>query len=274
MRRLSWPKGATPPRTGSAEARRRSAGRLRLLTGALSIAGHLGILLALISAHGESPAAPPPEPVPVELVDMFPAPVLVTPPAPAPPSPAKPAPPTKTAPTPKKSAPARIIARATPARAHADPLPAGDDGPEDQVAEVSDAQLAGAATAGSGPPGRPCDMTRRLQAALRRDARVQAAVADARNAPGATGKAILVWNGDWIRSHGQDGNGLAAVREAIMWEVGFAPGVCRAEPVHGLILISLSDTPGAARLVVGQNQWRWSDLLGARPRGLGDTLTR
>ena len=105
-------------------------------------------------------------------------------------------------------------------------------------------------------------MIRRLQAALRKDALVQAAVADARAA--GSGKALLVWNGDWIRSNGQDGAGLAAVREAIMWEVGFAPEACRAEPVHGLVLISLTDGPGAARLVVGAGDWRWSDLL--RPR--------
>ncbi|HEX7758328.1 MAG TPA: hypothetical protein VF459_02415, partial [Caulobacteraceae bacterium] len=111
-----------------------------------------------------------------------------------------------------------------------------------------------------------CDMTRRLQTALRKDPRVQAAVADARSAQVSPGKAMLVWNGAWIRSHGQDGNGLAAVREAIMWEVAFAPGVCRAEPVRGLILISLNDGPGAARLVVGQGQWRWSDLLGRGAR--------
>jgi len=107
-------------------------------------------------------------------------------------------------------------------------------------------------------------MARRLQTALRKDARVQAAVADAQ---ATTGKALYVWNGDWIRSRGQDGNGLAAVREAIMWEVGFAPEACRAEPMHGLLAMSLSDGPGASRLVLGGGEWRWKDLL--RPRAGG-----
>jgi hypothetical protein len=136
-----------------------------------------------------------------------------------------------------------------------------DDGPSaNGTDELSDAQIASAATVGSGSTGRACDMAQRLQAALRRDVRVQAAVADARS------RAILVWNGAWVRHQDQDGNGLAAVREAIMWEVGFAPEACRDQPVHGLVLISLRDGPGSARLVVGSGEWRWSDLLGARHR--------
>ena len=74
-------------------------------------------------------------------------------------------------------------------------------------------------------------MARRLQAALRRDAMVHAAVA-ARGLTG--GSAILVWDGGWVASPGEDGKGLAAVREAIVWEVAFAPrrlpGRARARP--------------------------------------------
>jgi hypothetical protein len=135
--------------------------------------------------------------------------------------------------------------------------------------ELSDAQLAGALTAGGGGSGggsggggggRPCDMVRRLQDALRRDSKVQTAVAEARR----TGGALLVWNGDWIQSAGEEGKGLASVRQAIMIEVAFAPEACRAEPVHGLVLISLNDGPGSARLALGSRAWRWSDLLFAR----------
>ena len=49
-----------------------------------------------------------------------------------------------------------------------------------------------------------------------------------------------------------------------MIEVAFAPEACRAEPVHGLVLISLNDGPGAARVALGSRAWRWSDLLFAR----------
>ena len=76
------------------------------------------------------------------------------------------------------------------------------------------------------------------------------------------GKAIMLWNGDWVRSGGQDGKGLSAVREAVMWEVAFAPEACRNRPVHGLVLLSLAD--GATRFAIGSGDWRWSDLLGVR----------
>ena len=83
----------------------------------------------------------------------------------------------------------------------------------------------------------------------------------------AAGKAIMVWNGDWVATLGQEGKGLAAVREAITWEVAFAPQACRAEPVHGLILISMGQTQGSTRLALGLQAWRWADLLKPGPEG-------
>jgi len=78
---------------------------------------------------------------------------------------------------------------------------------------------------------------------------------------GSNARAVLVWNGDWVRSNREDGKGLAAVREAIMWEIAFAPPACRAEPVRGLVLLSVSTAPGSVRLAIGSAEWRWSDLL-------------
>jgi ABC-type glycerol-3-phosphate transport system substrate-binding protein len=101
-------------------------------------------------------------------------------------------------------------------------------------------------------------MARWVQTALRKDPLVQAAVASA------SGKALMVWDGDWIQGEGEDGKGLAAVREAIMWEVAFAPKDCRSQPVHGLVLISLNTGPGAPRLALGAGEWRWSDLVAIR----------
>ena len=109
-------------------------------------------------------------------------------------------------------------------------------------------------------------MIRRVQAALRKDPRVRAAIAGAETARGASGQAIYVWNGAWIRSRGQEGEGLAAAREAIMWEVAFAPESCRAQPVHGLVLFSMGDVGGSG-LVLGAGSWRWSDLLHAQSSG-------
>jgi hypothetical protein len=236
--------------TAAGQIRRRKAARRRLLTVAVSVLAHGAILLAILSAPRDTPPRRVDlEPMTVQLAVGRPVAPAPAPPSPAPPSPAEPPPP-------------KAMARPTHAPVADAPLAAGEGPAADQGVELSEAQLAGAATAGSGASGRPCDMTRRLQTALRRDARVQAAVADAHRAEGSSSsKAMLVWNGDWVRSYGQDGAGLAAVREAIMWEVAFAPEACRAEPVHGLILVSLNDAPGAARLVVGSGNWRWSDLL-------------
>ena len=114
----------------------------------------------------------------------------------------------------------------------------------------------GGAGAGEGSGGRPCDMVSRLQTALARDWRVESAVAQVHR-----GKAVLIWNGDWIQSPGQDGRGLASVRQAIAIEVGFAPEACRARPMHGLVLISLNS---GARIAFGTGAWRWTDLLSAR----------
>jgi hypothetical protein len=126
---------------------------------------------------------------------------------------------------------------------------------------LSEAQLAGAASpGGGGGSGGGCEMARLVQQALRRDPMVRLAVARADRA----GKAVLLWNGDWVQSGAEDGKGLSVVREAILWEVGFAPAACRDAPMHGLILLSLAD--GGTRFAIGSGSWRWSDLLGLRGR--------
>jgi hypothetical protein len=242
---------------------RRTQARRRLIIGAGSLLAHLSMLLALVSVQPAPPRAVESDPITVELVALPPPPPVVKPPDPAPPTPEPPAPPTPEPPkpAPKKPPPPRIVARApkTPPPPSIDSLLA-NVGPtaseEPGFAEVSEGELASAASAGSGMPGGACNMARRIQAALRRDAMVRSALAET-----GRGKAIRVWNGDWVRHPGQEGNGLAVVREAMMWEIGFAPEACRRERVRGLVLFTLADGPGSTRLVVGHGDWRWSDLL-------------
>ena len=125
---------------------------------------------------------------------------------------------------------------------------------------LSESQIAGAASAGEGGGGGggTCDLARAVQQALRRDPLVHTAVQNANR----RGKAVMMWNGDWVRSGAQDGKGLSAVREAIMWAVAFAPETCRNEPMRGLVMMSLAD--GSTRFAIGAGTWRWSDLLGIR----------
>lgn len=155
----------------------------------------------------------------------------------------------------------RRPARAAP-RTSVDRVPADTGSPPEQGGELSEAQLAGAVTADAGPARGGCDMARRLQTALRDDPLVRAAVLRS------PGKAILVWSGDWVKSAGEEGKGLAAVREAMMWEIAFAPKACQATAEHGLVLLSVNPGLGDVRLAVGADRWRWSDLL-VSPGGVG-----
>lgn len=106
-------------------------------------------------------------------------------------------------------------------------------------------------------------MVERLQAVLRRDPRILATAMQAHStlSQGRQG-ALLVWDGDWLRNPGQEGKGLAGLRQAIAVEVAFAPAACRAQAVNGLAVIRLGDAPGDPRIALGAGRWRWSDLLG------------
>lgn len=105
-------------------------------------------------------------------------------------------------------------------------------------------------------------MVRLLQDALRDDPRVARAAAEAHAALNASGRAMLIWDGDWLQSRGEAGKGLAGVRQAVALEVAFAPAACRDQPMRGIVLVALDDRPGGVRLALGRGQWRWSDLLG------------
>ncbi len=252
-------------KTGARTERPYPGRRVRRAAGVMASVGvHLFVLAALLGLKSEPPTTVEAPPVLVSLVRLPkpapPAPVKArAPPAPAK-AVAKPAKRQKAATAP--AAPLKLAARKVAAKA---PSIAADVAPG--PAELTEAQLAGAAGAGSGSRsggsgsgsgGGSCDMIARVQAALRKDVLVRTEVASAGS------RALLVWNGDWVQGRGEDGKGLAAVREAIIWEVGFSPAACRTEPVRGLVMFTLGDGVGAQRLVVGENAWRWADMLGAR----------
>lgn len=225
---------------------------LRMRAGLASAAMHIVGLAAVLLFRTSVPDDPP------ETVTEV---ALIAAPAPSPPA-AKPQP--KAAAKPAKPK----IFRLTPRPATVKPVIGSKHLVIDAPPDPSDAVVAGAATAGSGGGGggggHGCDMIGRIQAGIRKDPLARAAVRAAQASPDYRGRAMMVWNGDWVRRGAEDGKGLAAVREAILWEVGFAPTACKAEVVHGLVLVKLSDTPGAPRLVLGAGQWRWRDLLQIR----------
>jgi hypothetical protein len=217
---------------------------------ASSVAGHLVVGMALFAAWGKPPPEPyEPRPITVALVTLPP-----TPPAPAP------APPAAAESAPAASQTQHAIARTIAAPARAVERPAVTSATASRDAGLSDAALVGAATSAGGDGG--CNMARRLEDDLRGDPLVQTAVASF------SGRAIMVWNGDWLWIDGEDGKGLTAVRQAMMWDIAFAPSACKAQTMHGLVIIAANRGHGA-RLVVGGGAWRWSDLLVPHP-GVGN----
>lgn len=235
----------------AAPPRRPATRRARASAVALSLGVHALVLTALVLPR---PAPPQPsEPEAIRLALVTPPPIPPRIPARVIDKPTVPAKPSAPPPAFRRTPVPRDLA-ALPAQARAQGLTG-----------IGDGELDGAATAEAGAPGGGCDMIRALQTALRQDALVQTAVASAGRGAAGVGKAILVWNGDWVTTPGEDGRGLSAVREAILWQVGFSPPGCRSAWVHGFVAISLSDGPGAPRLVLGGGDWRWSDLL--TPRG-------
>ena len=236
----------------------------------LSLASHGALLLAIMAVRVQPPLPPEPDPLVVALYQ----------PPPPPPEEPKTAPEPAGAPAPAETSPPRLPVR--PPRLvpppQVEPLAAKPAPKPSVVAELGEADLIGAATAGTGSGaggsgdgagGGGCDMVRLLQDALRKNPRVRAALTQVHPDAAAKGKAVLVWNGDWVQSPGQEGKGLAGVRELIMLEVAFAPKDCRDDPMRGLILISLSDAPGAPRLALGSRAWNWSDLLFAKSGSRG-----
>lgn len=238
----------------------------------VSAVAHLAALAGLATVQLPAPPAetrplivslveppPPPPPQPPAPHDAPKSPVQAPK---APPSPEKPKDAAKAAPrSPLRVTKAPVPKDVTPLPASPKPAPA-------RVLGLGESELMGAATAGSGTGGggggAGCDMVRLLQEGLRKNPRARASLMRAHAATIGAGRAPLVWSGDWLRTDGEAGDGLSGLREMIMLEVAFAPAACRAEPMRGLVLISLNDGPGAARFALGGGHWRWSDLLFAK----------
>ncbi|OYX34825.1 MAG: hypothetical protein B7Z01_04615 [Brevundimonas subvibrioides] len=269
---------------------------------ALSLAAHLAALIAFLSIRPPADVFSLPDPPEAVVVDLTPPPIPSPPPKPEPeptneaaqteasaaaPEPEPPAPSTVARPAPPRPAARLRPARLPPppevetvAASPAPPTPA----PPAPPAGLTASQLAGAATAGSGTGGGSgsgtgsgagggsgggggsgrCDMIQRVQDALRENTGVVAATRRAQALLPSDRRALLVWDGDWVMNPGEAGRGLAGLRQAIAVEIAFAPAECRRQAERGLVLLTLAEGPGAARLALGTGSWRWSDLTGVR----------
>ncbi|GLK48234.1 hypothetical protein GCM10017620_12070 [Brevundimonas intermedia] len=273
-----------------------AATRRRALAIAPVLVGHAALVLMMTAVQPKTPTLPTPEPaIVVELAAPPPPPPPARVPAPAPsptpdapaaaeesPAPAKPAP--RRAPPAVAAARPRLVVDRLPP--DVEPLPAAPAPPGPPLPLLGAAQLAGAMTVGAGPGGGggngvggsggtggtgsgpgsgggSCDMVRWVQDAVRDDAAVRRAVISASHEMNASGRAMLVWDGDWLQSRNQSGKGLAGVRQAIALEVAFAPAECKNQRMTGLAVLKLEDGAEGARIALGKGSWRWSDLLGA-----------
>lgn len=288
---MSSPAGGAAPRSSGDRRRRRA------LAVALSLGAHLALLPLVFLATGQprdfSPSAeefdaivitldpppPPPAPDPAPEPDLAPSGGS---PAPTPEPPA-PAPVATPDPKPRPAPPPALRTRAArPAPPDIPTVVANPGPPAVSFVGVGDGALAGAAVAGSGQgagvgtgagsgtgsgdgsgSGGPCDMVKRIQDALRDDAHIRQTAAEANRTLGRN-QALLMWNGDWLQSPGQEGKGLAGVRQAIAVEIAFSPPACRHQAMRGYAVISLGDAPGSPRIALGAARWRWSDLAGGR----------
>jgi hypothetical protein len=270
-----------------------AATRRRALAVAPVLIGHAAVVLMMTAVQPETPSLPLPEPtILVELVAP-PPPARIPAPDPSPtpdapaaaaesPAPAKPAP-RRAPPAVAAARPRKVVDRLPP---EVEPLPAAPVPPGPPLPLLGAAQLAGAMTVGAGPGGGggnrvggsggaggtgsgpgsgggSCDMVRWVQDAVRDDAAVRRAVISASHEMNASGRAMLVWDGDWLQSRNQSGKGLAGVRQAIALEVAFAPAECKNQRMTGLAVLKLEDGADGARIALGKGSWRWSDLLGA-----------
>ena len=266
-----------PPGDGSSAAR-----------GSAALALAVGVQAALVLGLSlRTPEGPPAEP-PVTLIELIPPEPPPPPPAPVPDqAPAAEGPPAndaeaaedpeppsapKPAPRPPVSArPTRTPPPDVPTRPAAEPAPSVPALPLIGGARMAGALRAGGGGGGTGQggggpggdgAGGACDMVGRLERALRDDPALRRAVAETLGARGAAGQAGLVWDGDWLQSPGQEGKGLAGIRQAVAVEVGFAPRACKDEQVRGLAVVSLDGTAGGPKVALGAGTWRWRDLLG------------
>lgn len=258
----------------------------------VSLTIHACVVGVIWGMRAEPPEAPPQ--LPVVMVDLIDPPEPVPPPEPLP-DPAPMGPPAET-PTPSQAAQTQEAAKAPtvapkpqtapPPKIHRTPPPrlptevvaVSSAPPAPNMRLLGDGEMAGALVAGAGAgggagdggsggggsggsgTGTGCDMAGRLQALVRRDARVQSTVRAAQAQMQSGRRAIVIWDGDWVYALDQDGRGLAGVRQAIAVEVAFAPRECRMERVNGTVVVSLGDDPGSPRLAFVAPNWRWGEL--------------
>jgi hypothetical protein len=124
------------------------------------------------------------------------------------------------------------------------------------------------AVAESAAPGHSCQLGGWLQAALRADPAVQAALAAIPRADRSIANAIMLWDVRWVRQPSSALNGASALRSALMVGVRAAPAECQTQLIRGPELLALTDSSGTTLIAIGSGEWRWADLLARDPNDI------
>ena len=112
-------------------------------------------------------------------------------------------------------------------------------------------------------PGETCDLAGRVQAALRDDPAVRAALAMLPRDARSVANAVMLWDGRWIAGTTTSTSyALDRIRAAVIATVAAAPAPCRQEAQTGPVLMLLAGSPDTV-LALGSGRWRWGDVFGA-----------
>jgi hypothetical protein len=143
-----------------------------------------------------------------------------------------------------------------------DTLPPLDETAEPvELGEAVSAKVAAAASAASGSSGDPCALGEWLQAALKDDPAVQAALSNVPASARSVANAVMLWNGQWFSPPPSAAQGLASIRALVVAGIASAPEGCRSQAITGPILITVGEAMAPTVLAVGSGEWRWQDLL-------------
>jgi len=217
----------------------------------VSSRSRVGVATASLALHAALLAAVPlkPEPPPMRgvagSVDVIAVTLAAAPPGPK----------ATAAPEPAPDPPAPDLPGAKPgdaAAAEAAPLGVAEP-PAAEAAETTGATVALADVAG-------CALSDRVLAALRA-ASPRAALARIPERRRSVAGAVMLWDGDWIRTGAlADARVALPIRTAVAQAVEAAGPACAGAPVAGPVLLIVPDVAGATVLVVGSGTWRWADL--------------
>jgi len=201
----------------------------------------LALHAALLAAVALKPEPPPMRGV-AGSVDVIAVTLAVAPPSPK----------ASAAPEPAPDPPGAEPGGAAAAEVEIAPLDVAE-APAAEAAETTGATVALADVAG-------CALSDRVLAALRADS-PRAALARIPERRRSVAGAVMLWDGDWIRSGAlADARIALPIRTAVAQAVEAAGPACAGAPVAGPVLLIVPDVAGATVLVVGSGTWRWADL--------------